>query len=177
MRREKLAHKISISAILFATIWQHFCVAFSPCHSPLPLSHVHNSFPAFGLAWRWRINFRLIALKKEASRKGAGNKTSKGEREGCCVQQAESAAKVFWRKLSFAPHPLPFLSPDPWPQQIQFLRQTKIENKVKNCTFCLRVWAGDTDCKNFAPRTKLWRVQKFTVRRVEPARCSSKFKG
>lgn len=24
--REKLAHKISISAILFATIWQHFCV-------------------------------------------------------------------------------------------------------------------------------------------------------
>lgn len=52
VRREKLAHKISISAILFATIWQHFCVAFSPCHSPLPLSHVHNSFPAFGLAWR-----------------------------------------------------------------------------------------------------------------------------
>jgi len=28
-KKKKLSHKITISAILFATIWHHFCVAAS----------------------------------------------------------------------------------------------------------------------------------------------------
>jgi len=85
--REKLAHKISISAISFATIWQHFCAKFAPL-KPYPLGLSQCSLAV-------TYQFPLDCIKKRRKSKGEGKSRDRERERERERERKRAEAKVF----------------------------------------------------------------------------------